>query len=42
MIKLNLKKSGNDFEMDFSCDFEKIISLIIGASTLVETILKSL
>lgn len=42
MFNLNLKKSGDDFEINFSCDFEKIISLIIGTSTLVDAILKSL
>ncbi|MGN4667479.1 hypothetical protein ACTFRP_16775 [Bacillus cereus group sp. MYBK234-1] len=42
MIKFNLKKSENDFEINFSCDFEKIISLIIGSTTLVDAILKSL
>ncbi|HFJ9464870.1 hypothetical protein [Bacillus thuringiensis] len=42
MLKFRLKKSDNNLEMDFSCDFEKIISLIIGTSTLVEAILNSL
>lgn len=42
MLKFRLEKSENNLEMDFSCDFEKIISLIIGTSTLVEAILNSL
>ncbi|WP_257153256.1 MULTISPECIES: hypothetical protein [Bacillus] len=42
MLKFRLKKSDDNLEMDFSCDFEKIISLIIGTSTLVEAILNSL
>ncbi|WP_255396040.1 MULTISPECIES: hypothetical protein [Bacillus] len=42
MIKFSLKKSENNLEIDFSCNFEKIISLIIGTSTLVDTILRSL
>ncbi len=42
MIKFHFKKSEHNLEMNFSCDFEKIISLIIGTSTLVETFLRSL
>lgn len=42
MLKFSLKKSENDLEIDFSCNFEKIISLIIGTSTLVEAFLNSL
>ncbi|MEB9507577.1 hypothetical protein P4J13_27135 [Bacillus anthracis] len=42
MINLHLKKSGDNLEIKFSCDFEKIISLMFGASTLLDAILKSL
>lgn len=42
MVKFKLKKSEDNLEIDFSCDFEKIISLLIGTSTLVEFILNSL
>ncbi|MEK4693902.1 hypothetical protein MKX31_07525 [Bacillus sp. FSL M8-0063] len=42
MIKFGFKKSEDNLEINFSCDFEKIISLIIGTTTLVETILYSL
>ncbi|MEI5877129.1 hypothetical protein [Bacillus paranthracis] len=42
MIRFKLKKSEANLEIDFSCDFEKIISLLIGTSTLVEFILNSL
>ncbi|MCU4818845.1 hypothetical protein OB973_24445 [Bacillus cereus] len=42
MLKFRLKKSENNLEMGFLCDFEKVISLIIGMSTLVEAILNSL
>ncbi|PGZ34563.1 hypothetical protein COE50_06135 [Bacillus anthracis] len=42
MIKFEFKKSEDNLEMNFSCDFEKIISLIIGTTTLVEIILNSL
>ncbi|HGA0707706.1 TPA: hypothetical protein ACIQMB_004891 [Bacillus pacificus] len=42
MMKFQFKKSEDNVEFTFSCDFEKIISLIIGTSTLVDTILRSL
>ncbi|EDX59578.1 hypothetical protein BC03BB108_D0094 (plasmid) [Bacillus cereus 03BB108] len=42
MIKFSFKKSEHNLEVDFSCDFEKIISVIIGTSTLVDTFLRSL
>lgn len=42
MLKFRLKKSEDNLEIDFSCNFEKIISLVLGTSTLVEAILKSL
>ncbi|MDA1678657.1 hypothetical protein [Bacillus cereus group sp. TH152-1LC] len=42
MFKFEFKKSEDSLEMNFSCDFEKIISLIIGTTTLVEAILNSI
>lgn len=42
MLRFKLKKSEDNLEIDFSCNLEKIISLIIGTSTLVEAILNSL
>ncbi|WP_265176850.1 hypothetical protein [Bacillus mycoides] len=42
MVKFQLKKSEDNLEITFSCDFEKIISLIIGTTTLVEAILNSI
>ncbi|HFK1685126.1 TPA: hypothetical protein ACGXND_005093 [Bacillus tropicus] len=39
MIKFQFKKSEDKTEINFSCDFDKIISLIIGTTTLVETFL---
>jgi len=42
MLKFKISKSKDNFEITFSCDFEKVISLIIGTTTLVETFLNSL
>ncbi|HFU6611355.1 TPA: hypothetical protein ACGPI4_005538, partial [Bacillus paranthracis] len=42
MLKFRLKKSEDNLEMDLSINFEKIISLVLGTSTLVEVILNSL
>ncbi|WP_255286507.1 MULTISPECIES: hypothetical protein [Bacillus cereus group] len=42
MLRFRFKKSEDNLEIDFSCDFEKIISLIIGTSALVEALLNAL
>lgn len=36
MLKFKVKKSHNNFEMEFQCNFDKIISAIIGASSIFE------
>ncbi|WP_257128978.1 hypothetical protein [Bacillus pseudomycoides] len=36
MLKLKFKKSNNNIEFDFECNIDKVISAIIGTSTIVE------
>lgn len=38
MLKLKFTKSNNNIEFDFQCNIDKIISAIIGTSTIVEFI----
>lgn len=42
MINFHFKKSKDNVEIDFSCNFEKIISILLGTSTLVDTFLNLL
>ncbi|MDY0855572.1 hypothetical protein [Bacillus thuringiensis] len=43
MIFIKYKKSSSgEVEIDFQCDFEKIISLLLGTTTLLDYIAKAL
>lgn len=38
MLKLTIKKSFDEFEFNFQCNFDKVISAFVGISTVLEFI----